>query len=99
LLYPEQQEKLLVDLRNSHAQTDGLLRKLRAMEQREEGARLLDEISGQQREFRAFQERGMSLLQQGHREDAIIVGREGLSRSFALREKQEQFIAYERKQL
>ncbi|MPZ47143.1 MAG: chemotaxis protein [Betaproteobacteria bacterium] len=99
LLYPEQQAQVVVELRNSHHQVDGLLQKLRALAQTEGGARLLGEISELQRAFKAHQERGIALLQQGQREEALTLDREALSRFLALRDKHEQFIAYERKQL
>jgi methyl-accepting chemotaxis protein len=99
LLYPEQQSRLTVDLRNSHQEVDGLLQKLRAMPHDEEGIRLLDEISDLQRAFRAHQEQGLSLLQQGKREEALAVGRDALVSSSRLRDKHEQYIAYERRQL
>jgi methyl-accepting chemotaxis protein len=99
LLYPDQQARLLMDLRNSHRQVDELLQKLRALAQAQAGMRLLDEISALQRAFKTHQEQGITLLQQGKREEALALDREALPRFLGLRDKHEQYIAQERKDL
>ena len=99
LLYPDQHSRLVNELRESHRQFDVLLDKLRTLSRTEAGTRLADEIAADQKTYKEAQEQGIRLIEQEKRDEAIAHGNKVLPLSLALRDKVEQYIARQRKQL
>ncbi|MHB0972398.1 MAG: HAMP domain-containing methyl-accepting chemotaxis protein [Thermoanaerobaculia bacterium] len=99
LLYPDQHSRLLNELQESYRQFDALLAKVRGLSRSEEGARLVDEIADAQKKYKEGQEQGLRLLEQGKRDEAIAHGEKVLPFVTALRDKCDQYIALQQKQL
>jgi len=100
LLYPDQRSRLANDLRESHRQFDALLDKLRSLSRSEAGTRLVDEIADAQKKYKEAQEQGIRLVEQGKLNEAIALSNKLLPPlSTALRDKVEQYIARQQKQL
>ena len=99
LLYPEQRSRLLNDLRESHRQLDAILDKVRSLSRSEAGTRLVDEIVDTQKKYKAAQEQGIRLIEQGKRNEAIALSDKLLPLSTALRDKCDQYIQLQQKRL
>jgi methyl-accepting chemotaxis protein len=92
LLYPEQRSRLLAELRESYRQFDVLLETVRGLSRTEAGLRLVDEIAETQRQYRARQEDGIRLLEQGKAKEAIALSDALVAQVMTLREKCDQYI-------
>jgi methyl-accepting chemotaxis protein len=99
LLYPQQHDRLLNDLRVSRREFDGLLQKVRGLTRSEAGARLLDEIAEAQNNYKEGQEQGIRLLDQGKRDEAIVRGEDVVGLARALRERCDEFITLQQAEL
>ena len=99
LLYPDQHARLLNELRESYREFDALLDKVRNLSRSEVGARLVDEIADAQKKYKESQEQGIRLLEEGKRNEAIAQGDTAVVLSVALRDKCDQYIALQQKQL
>ncbi|NKE73443.1 HAMP domain-containing methyl-accepting chemotaxis protein [Candidatus Manganitrophus noduliformans] len=100
LLFPEDQSRFLNDLRDSSGQFNALVEGLRKLSVSEDGRRLIEEIAGIQKKLREAQERGVTLVQQGKRSEAVALSdKETLSLSVELREKSGQYIELQQKRL
>ena len=99
LLYPEQRPRLVNDLRETHRQFDSLLDKVRSLSRSEAGTRLVDEIAETQKKYKGSQEQGIRLLEQGKRNEAIALSDKVLPLATALRDKCDQYIQLQQKQL
>ena len=63
LLYPEEQNRLINDTRDSHRQFDALVEKLRTLSRSETARQILQEIEEIQKRHKAGQEQAIALLQ------------------------------------
>ncbi|MDP1527960.1 MAG: methyl-accepting chemotaxis protein, partial [Rhodoferax sp.] len=99
LLYPEQRARLVSELRESHHQVDLLLDKLRRLAHSDAEVRFIDEIAEVQKKYKASHEEGIGLLEQAKLKEAIALGDKVIPLVMALKEKSEQYIALEQKQL
>ena len=99
LLYPDQHSRLVNDLRESHRQFDALLDKVRSLSRSEAGTRLVDEIADAQKQYKESQEYGIRLIEQRKHDKAIAQGHAALPLFLALRDKYEQYIKLQQKQL
>ena len=99
LLYPEQYTRLVTELRESHRQLDALLDKVRSLSRSEAGMRLVDEIADTQKKYKEGQEEGIRLMEQGKHKEALALSEKVLPISLALRDKCDQYIKRQQKQL
>lgn len=99
LLYPEQYTRLVTELRESHRQLDALLDKVRSLSRSEAGMRLIDEIADTQKKYKEGQEEGIRLMEQGKHKEALALSEKVLPISLALRDKCDQYIKRQQKQL
>jgi methyl-accepting chemotaxis protein len=99
LLYPDQHARLVDELRKSHRQLDTLLDEVRGLSRSEAGLRLVEEIAAAQAQYKAGQEQGIRLLEQGERSEAIARGDDVLPLAIALRDKYEQYIERQQERL
>jgi len=100
VLYPEDQSRLLKKLRESHGQFDKLVEKLRTLDRSESGRRILAAIEEIQKKHSETQERGIALLQQGKRSEAVTLGaKELLALALRLRTNCDQYIEIQQKHI
>jgi methyl-accepting chemotaxis protein len=99
LLYPEQRSRLASELRESHRQVDALLDKLRGLARSGAEIGFVNEIADIQKRYKATQEQGIQLLEQAKLKEAIVLGDKVLPLGTALRDKCDQYIALQQKQL
>ncbi len=100
LLYPEEQSRLLKELRDSQRQFDTVVVKLRTLLRSETGRRILGEIEEIQKNYKEGQEKGIALLQQGKRREVVALSdKELLPLALKLRDKCDQFIDFRQKRL
>ena len=100
LLFPEDQSRFLNDLRDSYREFDVLIEKLRKLSVSEDGRRVIEEIAEIQKKYRAGQERGITLAQQGKRSEAAAFSdKETRPLSVELREKSGRYIELQQKRL
>ncbi|MBI2986300.1 MAG: MCP four helix bundle domain-containing protein, partial [Deltaproteobacteria bacterium] len=100
LLYPEEQSRLVKELRDSQRQFEALVEKLRTLARLEIGRRILAEIEEIQKKYKEGQEKGIALLQQGKRREAVALSdKELLPLALKLRDKCDQYIDFRRKRL
>lgn len=100
LLYPEDQNRLINDTRDSHRQFDALVEKLRTLSHSETGRRILQEIEDIQKRHKQGQDQAMALLQQGKRAEAVIYSTKDVHPlAFKLRDKCDQYIEFAQKSL
>ncbi len=100
LIYAEEQNRLIDDTRESHRQFDALVEKLRTLSRSETARRILQGIEEIQKSHKAAQEQVIALLQRGKREEAITLSsKEALPLALKLREKCDQYIEFEQKNL
>lgn len=100
LLYPEEQDQLIHDMRDSHREFDVLVVKLRTLSRSETARRFLQEIEEIQKRHKAGQEQAIALLQRGKRQEAIALStKEVRPLAQKLRDKCDQYIEFEQKSL
>jgi len=100
LIYAEEQNRLIDDTRESHRQFDALVEKLRTLSRLETARRILQGIEEIQKSHKAAQEQVIALLQRGKREEAITLSsKEALPLALKLRDKCDQYIEFEQKNL
>jgi methyl-accepting chemotaxis protein len=100
LLYPEEQNRLINDMRESHRQFDALVEKLRTVSRSETGRRILQEIEKIQKRHKEAQEQAIAFLQQGkHQEAVVLSSKEVLPLAIKLRDKCDQFIEHQHTRL
>ncbi|MBI4523301.1 MAG: MCP four helix bundle domain-containing protein [Deltaproteobacteria bacterium] len=100
LLYPEEQSRILPELGDSQRQLGALVEKLRTLSRFETARRILEEIAEIQKKYKEGQERGIALLQQGKRRDAVALSdKELLPLALELRDKCDQYIEFQQKRL
>lgn len=100
LLFPEDQSRFLNELRESARQFDALIEKLRKLSLSEDGRRIIEEIAEIQKKYTEAQERGVTLVQQGKRREAIALSdKETRPLSAELRDKSGQYIELQQKHL
>jgi methyl-accepting chemotaxis protein len=100
LLYPEEQGRLLNDLRDSYRQFDVVVETMRKLSRTEVGRRIVEEIAEIQKKHKEAQERGIALIQQGKRSEATALSdKEVLPLAVELRDKCDQYIEFKQKRL
>jgi len=100
LIYPEEQNELIHDMRDSHREFDVLVVKLRTLSRSETARRFLQEIEEIQKRHKAWQEQAIALLQEGKRQEAIALStKEVRPLAHKLRDKCDQYIEFEQKSL
>jgi methyl-accepting chemotaxis protein len=100
LLYPEEQSRLVKELRDSQRQFDTLLETLRTLSRSETARRILEEITEIQKKYKEGQEQGIALLQQGKRKETVALSdKELLPVAVRLRDKCDQYIEFQQKRL
>jgi methyl-accepting chemotaxis protein len=100
LLYPEDQNRLIEDMRQSHRQFDSLAKKLGALSRSEEARQILQEIEDIQKRHKEAQEGAVALLQRGKRQEAVgLSTKEALPLATKLRDKCDQYIEFQQKRL
>jgi methyl-accepting chemotaxis protein len=100
LLYPQDQNRLIDDMRDSHRQFDALAEKLRTLSRSETARRILQEIEEIQKRHKEGQGQTIALLQQEKRQEAIIFSaREVFPLAHKLRDKCDQYIEFAQKSL
>ncbi len=100
LLYPEEQSRLVKELRDSQRQFDTFVEKLRPLSHSEGGQRILEEITETQKNYKEGQEKGIALLQQGKRRETVALSdKELLPLALKLRDKCDQYIEFQQKRL
>jgi methyl-accepting chemotaxis protein len=100
LLYPEEQSRFVNDLRGSHRQFDAEVETLRNLSRSEIGRRLVEEIVEIHNKYKAAQERGIALIQQGKRSEAVALSeKEGVPLAVELRDKCRQYIEHQQKRI
>jgi methyl-accepting chemotaxis protein len=100
LLYPEDQDRLISDTRDSHRQFDALVEKLRTLSRSETARRIVQEIEDIQKGHKQSQNQAMALLQQGKRQEAVVYStKEVRPLAFKLRDKCDQYIEFAQKGL
>ncbi|HWP60195.1 MAG TPA: MCP four helix bundle domain-containing protein, partial [Candidatus Acidoferrales bacterium] len=100
LLFPENRDRLVKELRDSHRQFELLIGKLGPLSRSEGLRRILEEIAATQKKYTAGQEQGIALLQQGKQNEAVVLSDKFLlPLSVTLRDQCDQYIAAQQKRL
>lgn len=100
LLYPEDQSRLLKELRDSQRQFDVLVEKLRSLSHAETGRRILEEIAEIEKKYAEGQGQSIALLQHGKRKEAVALSdKDLLPLAVKLREKCDEYIELQQKRL
>ncbi len=99
IMYPDEQERLTSEMRESHARFDTALATLRKLPHSNEGERLLAEIDRVHKSLEENQQEGVRLVEANRRDEAIARGSRMVPLSIRLREATEAYIDLQQKRL
>jgi methyl-accepting chemotaxis protein len=98
LLYPQEESRLLDELRQSYRQFDAVIEQMRKLTRTDVGRGLVEQIAGLQIQHKAGEAKIIQMIQQRKRTEALDLNfKEVLPLTIELRKKCDRFIAQEQK--